>query len=164
MDVTEALPPPPEASEENGGAAAAPEGPADPDNYSTALATVSEQEDLPADFERLWKAAHDNPQDFPSWTDLLQYCEHEVCVFSKAEGLFSRKQKLRLTFCVTRNYHPVSSFQGHAAAYRRALEAFLVRYPLCYGYWKKFVDLERRGGDNNIAEEVKTPLQFLLII
>uniref|UniRef100_A0A3B5KW22 Si:ch211-114c17.1 n=1 Tax=Xiphophorus couchianus TaxID=32473 RepID=A0A3B5KW22_9TELE len=100
--------------------AAAPEGPADPDNYSTALATASEQEDLPADFERLWKAAHDNPQDFPSWTDLLQYCEHE----------------------------------GHAATYRRALEAFLVRYPLCYGYWKKFVDLERRGGDNNKAEEV----------
>ncbi|XP_014910261.1 pre-mRNA-processing factor 39 [Poecilia latipinna] len=120
MDVTEAAPPPPEASEENGGAAAAPEGPADPDNYSTDLAAESEQGDLPADFDRLWKAAHDNPQDFPSWTDLLQYCEHE----------------------------------GHAAAYRRALEAFLARYPLCYGYWKKFVDLERRGSDNNKAEEV----------
>lgn len=44
--------------------------------------------ELPVDFERLWKAANDNPQDFTSWTDLLQYCEQEVkykispCVFS----------------------------------------------------------------------------------
>ncbi|KAM4732275.1 pre-mRNA-processing factor 39 isoform 2-T2 [Anableps anableps] len=126
MDVSEAPPPPPppppEPSEENGGAAVAPEAPADPDKYSTApaAAAANEQGELPADFERLWKAAHDNPQDFTSWTDLLQYCEHE----------------------------------GHVTAYRRALEAFLVRYPLCYGYWKKFADLERRAGDNNKAEEV----------
>uniref|UniRef100_A0A3Q4GB55 Pre-mRNA-processing factor 39-like n=1 Tax=Neolamprologus brichardi TaxID=32507 RepID=A0A3Q4GB55_NEOBR len=76
--------------------------------------------ELPADFERLWKAAHDNPQDFTSWTDLLQYCEQE----------------------------------GHVTSSRRALEAFLVRYPLCYGYWKKFADLERRVGLNDKAEEV----------
>ena len=34
--------------------------------------------ELPVDFDRLWKVAHDNPQDFTSWTDLLQYCEQEV--------------------------------------------------------------------------------------
>lgn len=48
----------------------------------------------------------------------------------------------------------MSSIQGHVISSRRALEAFLARYPLCYGYWKKFADLERRAGDNNIAEEV----------
>ncbi|XP_013861592.1 pre-mRNA-processing factor 39 [Austrofundulus limnaeus] len=116
--------PPPEMSEENGSAAAAPEapaGPPDPASLSVDHAAEYEAEGgLPADFERLWKAAHDNPQDFTSWTDLLQYCEHE----------------------------------GHIAASRRALEAFLTRYPLCYGYWKKFADLERRAGSNDKAEEV----------
>ncbi|KAL2077474.1 hypothetical protein ACEWY4_026978 [Coilia grayii] len=76
--------------------------------------------ELPVDFERLWKAAHDNPQDFTSWTDLLQYCEQE----------------------------------GHMTASRRSLNAFLERYPLCYGYWKKFADMERRAGNNVKAEEV----------
>lgn len=49
----------------------------------------------------------------------------------------------------------LSSVQSHITASRRALEAFLIRYPLCYGYWKKFADLERRAGYNNKAEEVK---------
>ena len=40
-------------------------------------------------------------------------------------------------------------------ASRRALNAFLLRYPLCYGYWKKFADMERRAGNNVKAEEVR---------
>ncbi|XP_072519578.1 pre-mRNA-processing factor 39 [Salminus brasiliensis] len=44
--------------------------------------------------------------------------------------------------------------EGHMTASRRALNAFLVRYPLCYGYWKKFADLERRAAHNSKAEEV----------
>ncbi|XP_049441315.1 pre-mRNA-processing factor 39 [Epinephelus fuscoguttatus] len=112
-------------SEENGSLAVAPEAPeapvgSDPATFTMPQAAEEEEGELPADFERLWKAAHDNPQDFTSWTDLLQYCEQE----------------------------------SHVTASRRALEAFLVRYPLCYGYWKKFADLERRAGYNNKAEEV----------
>ncbi|XP_039504709.1 pre-mRNA-processing factor 39 isoform X2 [Pimephales promelas] len=91
---------------------------------STASYTAEGEEEegggMPTDFERLWKLTIDNPQDFNSWTDLLQYCEQE----------------------------------GHIQASRQALNAFLVRYPLCYGYWKKFVDLERRAGHNDKAEEV----------
>lgn len=49
----------------------------------------------------------------------------------------------------------MSSIQGQVTASRRALEAFLSRYPLCYGYWKKYTDLERRAGDNDKAEEVR---------
>lgn len=48
-----------------------------------------------------------------------------------------------------------SSVQGHIITSRRALVAFLARYPLCYGYWKKFADLERRASNNDKAEEVK---------
>uniref|UniRef100_A0A3P8Q3N8 Uncharacterized protein n=2 Tax=Astatotilapia calliptera TaxID=8154 RepID=A0A3P8Q3N8_ASTCA len=115
-------PPLPEMTEENGSAAVVPEAPVGPDpaSFSMQPAAVDEEGELPADFERLWKGAHDNPQDFTSWTDLLQYCEQE----------------------------------GHVTSSRRALEAFLVRYPLCYGYWKKFADLERRIGLNDKAEEV----------
>lgn len=48
---------------------------------STAPYTVEgaeEEGEMPTDFERLWKHTSDNPQDFNSWTDLLQYCEQEV--------------------------------------------------------------------------------------
>lgn len=72
-------------SEENGSLAVAPEAPeapvgSDPATFTMPQAAEEEEGELPADFERLWKAAHDNPQDFTSWTDLLQYCEQEVCV------------------------------------------------------------------------------------
>ncbi|KAM8910521.1 pre-mRNA-processing factor 39 isoform 2-T2 [Spinachia spinachia] len=108
-----------EMSEENGSPAEAPVR-ADPVSFSMPPPAEDDEGELPADFERLWKVAHDNPQDFTGWTDLLQYCEQE----------------------------------SHITASRRALEAFLTRYPLCYGYWKKFADLERRAGFNSKAEEV----------
>ncbi|XP_058505015.1 pre-mRNA-processing factor 39 [Solea solea] len=126
MEASEVPPPPPiemvEMSEEDNSAAASSEAPAglDPAPFSIPQAADEEEGGLPADFERLWKASNDNPQDFTSWTDLLQYCEQE----------------------------------NHITASRQALEAFLTRYPLCYGYWKKFADLERRAGYNSKAEEV----------
>ncbi|KAL0973872.1 hypothetical protein UPYG_G00212260 [Umbra pygmaea] len=120
-EATELVHPPTESeeiSEENGGGQASEAASA---AYNMPPAENEEEEgELPADFERLWKLAHDNPQDFSSWTDLLQYCEQE----------------------------------SHVTASRRALVAFLARYPLCYGYWKKFADLERRAGYTNKAQEV----------
>lgn len=44
----------------------------------TAEGEEEEEGEMPTDFERLWKLTSDNPQDFNSWTDLLQYCEQEV--------------------------------------------------------------------------------------
>ncbi|XP_024139838.1 pre-mRNA-processing factor 39 [Oryzias melastigma] len=121
MDTSDLSPrPAPETSEENGSTDAEPEPPADSDPAPLSAPPEAQEEEFPADFERLWKAAQDSPQDFTCWTDLLQYCEQE----------------------------------GHVVASHRALEAFLTHYPLCYGYWKKFVDLERRGGSNDKAEEV----------
>lgn len=72
-----------EMTEKNGtGAPEVPEAPVcpEPDSVSTHRAAEDVDKGLPADFERLWKAARDNPQDFTSWTDLLQYCEQEVRV------------------------------------------------------------------------------------
>lgn len=70
-----------EMPEENGGPAVAPDVSVRPDPVSFSMPPPAEDDEgeLPADFERLWKAAHDNPQDFTGWTDLLQYCEQEVC-------------------------------------------------------------------------------------
>ncbi|XP_030621363.1 pre-mRNA-processing factor 39 [Chanos chanos] len=120
FEVNENVDPPKPEAEASGGVEAQSTDPGA--SYTMPLAEGDDEEDgeLPVDFERLWKLAHDSPQDFSLWTDLLQYCEQE----------------------------------SHMTASRRALTAFLVRYPLCYGYWKKFADLERRAGHNKRAEEV----------
>ncbi|XP_031950699.1 pre-mRNA-processing factor 39-like, partial [Corvus moneduloides] len=39
-------------------------------------------------------------------------------------------------------------------AARRAFDAFFLHYPYCYGYWKKYADMERRLGSARRAEEV----------
>lgn len=40
---------------------------------------ASEQEPgLPSEYDRLWKAVEDNPEDFNGWVYLLQYVEQEV--------------------------------------------------------------------------------------
>lgn len=64
---------------------------ADPSlSYNTPPVTGEEEEEgqeLPAEFDRQWKLVNDNPQDFNSWTDLLQYCEQEVRRNSALKGV-----------------------------------------------------------------------------
>ncbi|XP_041428081.1 pre-mRNA-processing factor 39 isoform X1 [Xenopus laevis] len=71
---------------------------------------------LPPDFEKYWKSVQAYPEDFNTWTYLLQYVEQE----------------------------------NHLFAARKAFDAFLAHYPYCYGYWKKYADLEKKN--NNILE------------
>ncbi|XP_022094617.1 pre-mRNA-processing factor 39-like isoform X2 [Acanthaster planci] len=45
--------------------------------------------------------------------------------------------------------------QAHMPSVRDAFDAFLARYPYCYGYWKKYADLERKKAKNGQkAQEV----------
>ncbi|NXB40128.1 PRP39 factor, partial [Eulacestoma nigropectus] len=44
--------------------------------------------------------------------------------------------------------------QNLLGAARRAFDAFFLHYPYCYGYWKKYADMERRLGSARHAEEV----------
>ena len=37
---------------------------------------------------------------------------------------------------------------------RAVLKAFLARYPYCYGYWKKYSDLEKKRGTPELCNEV----------
>ena len=48
--------------------------------------------------------------------------------------------------------------QNHIVAARTAFDSFFARYPYCYGYWKKYADMERRLGDMKLAEEVSVRL------
>ncbi|EDO33251.1 predicted protein, partial [Nematostella vectensis] len=37
---------------------------------------------------------------------------------------------------------------------RKAFQTFFKRYPYCYGYWKKYADMERKNGNIEAAKEV----------
>ncbi|XP_061609529.1 pre-mRNA-processing factor 39 isoform X2 [Phyllopteryx taeniolatus] len=39
-------------------------------------------------------------------------------------------------------------------AVRKSFDIFLLRYPYCYGYWKKYADIEKKHGYIHVAEEV----------
>ncbi|XP_061900986.1 pre-mRNA-processing factor 39 [Entelurus aequoreus] len=39
-------------------------------------------------------------------------------------------------------------------AVRKSFDVFLLRYPYCYGYWKKYADIEKKHGNIHVAEEV----------
>ncbi|XP_028396326.1 pre-mRNA-processing factor 39-like isoform X2 [Dendronephthya gigantea] len=84
--------------------------------------TPSEEQNTAVNEQELkyWNAVNENPQDFTSWTYLLQYVEQENKIDSA----------------------------------RKAFESFLSRYPFCYGYWKKFADMEKKNGDLDRAQQV----------
>ncbi|XP_072887363.1 pre-mRNA-processing factor 39-like [Hemitrygon akajei] len=44
--------------------------------------------------------------------------------------------------------------ENHIWAVRRTFDSFFTRYPYCYGYWKKYADIEKRLGFTKEAEEV----------
>ncbi|XP_044282806.1 pre-mRNA-processing factor 39-like isoform X2 [Varanus komodoensis] len=44
--------------------------------------------------------------------------------------------------------------ENHIYAARKAFDSFFMRYPYCYGYWKKYADMERRFDFIKETEEV----------
>ncbi|XP_067274436.1 pre-mRNA-processing factor 39 isoform X2 [Pseudorasbora parva] len=44
--------------------------------------------------------------------------------------------------------------ENHLLASRKAFDAFFLHYPYCYGYWKKYADIERKHGYIQMADEV----------
>ncbi|XP_054845930.1 pre-mRNA-processing factor 39-like isoform X2 [Eublepharis macularius] len=44
--------------------------------------------------------------------------------------------------------------ENHIYAARKAFDTFFLRYPYCYGYWKKYADMERRFDFIKETEEV----------
>uniref|UniRef100_H9G8F5 Pre-mRNA processing factor 39 n=1 Tax=Anolis carolinensis TaxID=28377 RepID=H9G8F5_ANOCA len=44
--------------------------------------------------------------------------------------------------------------ENHLLAARKAFDRFFVHYPYCYGYWKKYADMEKRHGNMKQSDEV----------
>uniref|UniRef100_A0A8C5QAH5 Pre-mRNA-processing factor 39 n=1 Tax=Leptobrachium leishanense TaxID=445787 RepID=A0A8C5QAH5_9ANUR len=44
--------------------------------------------------------------------------------------------------------------ENSVPAARKAFDAFLARYPYCYGYWKKYADVEKKRGNILESDEV----------
>ncbi|KAM4633350.1 pre-mRNA-processing factor 39 [Polymixia lowei] len=44
--------------------------------------------------------------------------------------------------------------ENNLVAVRKAFDVFFLHYPYCYGYWKKFADIEKKHGNIQVAEEV----------
>ncbi|XP_038583103.1 pre-mRNA-processing factor 39 isoform X2 [Micropterus salmoides] len=92
----------------------------DPSKETTQEVTVPAEPQEPSEFEKLFKACEENPDDFNGWVYLLQYVEQE----------------------------------NFLASVRKAFDVFFLRYPYCYGYWKKYADIEKKHGNIQVAEEV----------
>lgn len=45
--------------------------------------------------------------------------------------------------------------QNHLPAARKAFDRFFSHYPYCYGYWKKYADLEKRHDNVKQSDEVR---------
>jgi hypothetical protein len=74
--------------------------------------------------------------------------------FEKWEPLVSRASDLEGG--VTRNSSPSA-----IELVRNVYNCFLAKFPLFFGYWKKYADLEFSIGGTEIAEEVRSPLHLL---
>ncbi|MEJ1269355.1 pre-mRNA processing factor 39 [Cricetulus griseus] len=44
--------------------------------------------------------------------------------------------------------------ENHLTAARKAFDKFFIHYPYCYGYWKKYADLEKRHDNIKQSDEV----------
>ncbi|KND00125.1 uncharacterized protein SPPG_04467 [Spizellomyces punctatus DAOM BR117] len=83
-----------------------------------------------SDWERLWDAVSKNPDDFESWEYLIAAAEGangDVTKNSSAED----QQNLRTVY-----------------------DHFLLKFPLCFGYWKKYADRENALEGPEKAQEI----------
>ncbi|KAI7799722.1 pre-mRNA-processing factor 39 [Triplophysa rosa] len=44
--------------------------------------------------------------------------------------------------------------ENHLVSSRKAFDEFFLHYPYCYGYWKKYADIEKKHGCIQMADEV----------
>jgi pre-mRNA-processing factor 39 len=63
----------------------------------------------------------------------------------------SRAKTLQHSSCLCVCF--VSALQDDLQQLRKAYDAFLERYPLCYGYWKKYAEAEKRHAADSAATD-----------
>ncbi|XP_061900183.1 pre-mRNA-processing factor 39 isoform X1 [Entelurus aequoreus] len=125
---------------------------------SEGLSPAADQDDgdMPADSEGLSPAADQDDGDKPADSEGLSPAadQDDGDMPADFDGLWEAAHSIPQDFSSWTNLLKYCEQERHFAASRRALVAFLARYPLCYGYWKKYADLERRAGNNDKALEV----------
>ena len=92
-------------------------------------------------------AVRKDSSDFTSWTNLLQLVEQKV--------VYSYKSHMIL------NFH---RGQDKLAPAREVFDSFLKLYPYCYGYWKKYADLVKKGGNSDDVIEVGSCDHIVMIM
>ncbi|CAM1292568.1 PRPF39 (predicted), partial [Pycnogonum litorale] len=92
----------------------------DADADSDSLKKDGEECQEESELEKVWSAVKQNPQDFTSWTYLLQHVEQ----------------------------------MDDLEQARKAFDEFFELYPYCYGYWKKYADIEKKNENCDAAQKV----------
>jgi pre-mRNA-processing factor 39 len=82
------------------------------------------------EWERLWQVVRASPDDFSSWEQLIRLVE------SAEGGITASSPPENVT-------HLESVFDG-----------FLEKFPLCFGYWRKYADWELAVHGDAGAEKV----------
>ncbi|KAB5527884.1 hypothetical protein DKX38_021731 [Salix brachista] len=89
--------------------------------------------EMSAEEDRLWSIVKANSLAFDAWIALLDETE------KVAGGM---------------KYHTCDEFLDKILKIRKVYDAFLVEFPLCYGYWNKYADHEARLGFMDKVVEV----------
>ncbi|CAG8482729.1 5968_t:CDS:10 [Acaulospora colombiana] len=93
-------------------------------------AASSEAQPQQSDIERYWDIVKSNPDDFTSWEYLIRVAE-------TAEGGLTSQ-----------------SPQENITNMRSVFDQFLAKFPLCFGYWKKYADFEFNAQGPVEAEKI----------
>lgn len=101
-------------------------------DYMTSTAGGEELKPEFAEYEKANRIASDDPDDFDAWEKLVRAAE-------ALEGGLNRN----------------SSPQAIAST-RSVFDRFLAKFPLLFGYWKKYADLEFSIAGTEAAEMVRT--------
>ncbi|CEP08659.1 hypothetical protein [Parasitella parasitica] len=94
------------------------------------MSTVDSATSVPSEWDRLWNIVCDTPDDFSSWEQLIRVTEEQGGGLTTASSPES----------ITR----LESVYDH----------FLQKFPLCFGYWKKYADWQLAVHGEQGAEKV----------
>lgn len=100
------------------------------------MSTVEPTLSTTNEWDRLWKVIRDVPDDFASWEQLIRITEEEGGGITKA------------------------SSPENIARLETVYDNFLQKFPLCFGYWKKYADWELAIHGEQGAEKVSWIVYF----
>lgn len=90
------------------------------------------------ELDRLWKSVNENPEDFATWEQLIRVAE------GADGGIISNSPPENIT------------------RLENVYDSFLTKFPLCFGYWKKYADWKLATLGAESAEKVKSNVIFFL--